>query len=80
MTSSVERVMWWVVAVAAVASLVLAGLAVWAVSDAMSWNQLFGDLDWNPGSLTTAPPAPSGPPVPEIMPPGAPLPGPTPPG
>lgn len=80
MTNTVERAVWWVVAVAAIASVLLAGLMAWAVADSLHVDTLFGNVDWNPGSLTTAPPPPPGPPVPELLPPGAPVPAPTPPG
>jgi hypothetical protein len=53
--------MWWVVGVLGILGLVYAAILGWAVLDTMNWDLLFGNTDWNPANLTTAPPAPPAP-------------------
>jgi hypothetical protein len=68
-----EKILWWVTAVIAVAGLVYFGVMAYLVFSTMNWDVLFGDLTSNPGGSVSAPAQPPPPPGPELMPPpGAP--------
>jgi hypothetical protein len=73
-TNRVELAVWWVVGTLGIAAVIYAGVLGWAVLHTMNWDLLFGNTDWNPGNLTTAPPAPPPPAIPGL-PGGAGLPG-----
>lgn len=80
MTNRLELAVWWAVGALGIAGLIYAIVLGWAVLHTMNWDLLFGHTDWDPGSLTTAPPVPSVPPVPELpdLPGGQGLPAPPP--
>lgn len=79
MTNRVELAVWWAVGALGVAGLVYAIVLGWAVLHTMNYDLLFGNTDWDPGSLITAPPAPAPPEIPGLPgDPGLPVPPPAP--